>query len=179
MLFATNTVWCCLRRYYGRPTRIRWNDQRSWRSYRGTARISWGRRKREILEQDFEHRKRIIEQEQKFRQDIIEKEKLQQKQSILEMKKLKDKKKAEKLKNITASDIGNRMTKLLGHIENQNANLAITISSSDDDSPNGSETIESDITSVAENVVIDVADISNNSVSVLKQFISRIETTRK
>ena len=28
------------------------------------------RRKREILEQDFEHRKRIIEQEQKFRQDI-------------------------------------------------------------------------------------------------------------
>ena len=68
------------------------------------------------------------------------------------------------LKNITASDIGNRMTKLLGHIENQNANLAITILSSDDDSPNGSETIESDITSVAENVVIDVADISNNSV---------------
>ena len=35
------------------------------------------------------------------------------------------------VKNITASDIGNRMTKLLGHIENQrDANLAITISSS-------------------------------------------------
>ena len=58
------------------------------------------------------------------------------------------------------------MTKLLGHIENQrDANLAITISSSDDDdSPNGSDTIESDITSTAENVVIEITDMSNNSI---------------
>lgn len=123
------------------------------------------RKKREILEQDFEHRKRIIAEEQKFRQDIIHKEKLAHKQSILEMKQLKDKKRANKLKNITASDIGNRMTKLLGHIENQrDANLAITISSSDDDSPNGSDTIESEITSTTENVVIEIMDASNNSI---------------
>ena len=78
---------------------------------------------------------------------------------------MKDKKRANKLKNITASDIGNRMTKLLGHIENQrDANLAITISSSDDDSPNGSDTIESEITSTTENVVIEIMDASNNSI---------------
>ena len=122
------------------------------------------RRKREILEQDFEHRKRIIAEEQRFRQDIIHKEKLAQKQSIMEMKQLKDKKRADKLKNITASDIGNRMTKLLGHIENQNAGLGITLSSSDDDSPNSSDIPETDITSITENVVIEVMDVSNNSV---------------
>jgi len=122
------------------------------------------KRKREILEQDLEHRKRIIAEEQKFRQDIIQKEKLAQKQSMLEMKQLKDKKKVDKLKNITASDIGNRMTKLLGHIENHNAGLGITLSSSDDDSPNSSNITESDIISTTENIVIEVMDISNNSV---------------
>ena len=80
------------------------------------------------------------------------------------MKQLKDKKRADKLKNITASDIGNRMTKLLGHIENQNAGLGITLSSSDDDSPNSSDIPETDITSITENVVIEVMDVSNNSV---------------
>ena len=56
------------------------------------------------------------------------------------------------------------MTKLLGHIENQNAGLGITLSSSDDDAPNSSDIPETDITSITENVVIEVMDVSNNSV---------------
>jgi len=126
--------------------------------------IELARRKREILEQDLEHRKKIIAEEQRFRQAIITKEKLAQKKSILELAELKKKKKQDKLQNITASDIGNRMTKLLGHIENQNTNLDITLSSSEDGTPNSSDITEADIISTTENIVIEVLDVSNNSV---------------
>jgi len=56
------------------------------------------------------------------------------------------------------------MTKLLGHIENQNTNLDITLSSSDDGTPNSSDITEADIISTTENIVIEVLDVSNNSV---------------
>ena len=92
------------------------------------------RKKQKLLEEGLAFRKRILEEESKHRKSILKQEKLDKKRSMIEMRERKKKKAQDRLNNITAADIGEKMSKLLSNIENQKTSLIMDDSSSDDDS---------------------------------------------
>lgn len=115
-----------------------------------------------IIKEEMAHRKMIVEEERQFRQVIIDEQKKDHTKNMHELKRIKTKKAINKLENITAADIGNKMTKLLGRINKTKPNF--TPSSSDNDSPISSASSDTPIISTTENIIINISDISNNIV---------------